>query len=73
MTCHEAFKAWWKNASGITAATAFSAGYEAGIIEERERCAKIAEAVDSRRGNENFIAEAIRTAINPPQASAPTP
>lgn len=35
----------------------------AGIVaEERERCAKIAEAIDSGRGNEKEIARAIRAA-----------
>ena len=30
------------------------------IATERERCAKIAEAIDSNRGNEKEIAKAIR-------------
>jgi hypothetical protein len=38
----------------------FQRGYAAGIARERERCAKIAEAVNSGRGNEKLIAEAIR-------------
>lgn len=30
------------------------------VADERERCAKIAEAIDSGRGNEKQIAQAIR-------------
>lgn len=32
------------------------------VLDERERCARIAEAIDSGRGNEKEIARAIRRA-----------
>jgi hypothetical protein len=34
---------------------------EEAVKNERERCAKIAEAIDSGRGNEKLIAESIRS------------
>lgn len=34
--------------------------YNEGLDAERERCAAIAEAIDSGRGNEKLIADAIR-------------
>lgn len=37
-------------------------GIKAAIAAERERCAQIAEAIDSGRGNEKEIAKAIRAA-----------
>lgn len=41
-------------------AEAFIAGFAQGEKAERERCAHIALAIDSKRGNEKEIARAIR-------------